>query len=378
MEKSEKFQRVKIGGSEHINQNCWLVKTLNYNPYQRCRYCELKFRKCLFLHYQIISLILIFFLFVLSFLIEGRISELIIISVFILVIAYGYFFNKSTDKIIQANFSQRKAKEALEELAERLEQKVEEQTREIKDAYKKLEKAYEELKVLDRAKSEFISIASHQLRTPLTIIKGFLSMAIEGNYGQLNSDIKDRLEKSYDSAERLVKLVDALLDLSHMEGGKMKFDFSKVNFSELTTNIVEELSPQAEKKKLSFKFEKPKENYFVWADEQKLRQVIMNLIDNAIKYTESGGVKVWLGRQDGFVQFSVKDTGLGMIEEEISNLFQKFVRGANAPRLYTEGAGIGLYVAKKLIEEHKGQVWAESAGEDKGSTFFVRLPEYKN
>jgi len=139
---------------------------------------------------------------------------------------------------------------------------------------------------------------------------------------------------------------------------------------------VEELKVQAEKKKLNFEFAKPKENYFVRADEQKLRQVVLNLIDNAIKYTEKGEVKVWLGRTDGSVEFSVKDTGLGMTQDEIANLFQKFVRGPNAPRLHAEGAGIGLYVAKLLMEAHKGQVRAESAGENKGSTFFVKLPEY--
>jgi signal transduction histidine kinase len=255
---------------------------------------------------------------------------------------------------------------------------------EVEKATAELRAANEELKKLDQAKSDFISIASHQLRTPLSSIKGFVSMMLEGTYGEAQGQLRQKLEDVYDSNERLIKLVDALLDLSHMEGGKMEFNFTKVNFSEMLASVVEELKVQAEKKKLNFEFAKPKENYFVRADEQKLRQVVLNLIDNAIKYTEKGEVKIWLGkaelssgRTDGSVEFSVKDTGLGMTQEEIANLFQKFVRGPNAPRLHAEGAGIGLYVAKLLMEAHKGQVRAESAGENKGSTFFVKLPEYK-
>jgi len=247
---------------------------------------------------------------------------------------------------------------------------------EVEKATAELRAANEELKKLDQAKSDFISIASHQLRTPLSSIKGFVSMMLEGTYGEAQGQLRQKLEDVYDSNERLIKLVDALLDLSHMEGGKMEFNFTKVNFSEMLASVVEELKVQAEKKKLKFEFAKPKESYFVRADEQKLRQVVLNLIDNAIKYTEKGEVEVWLGRTDGFVEFSVKDTGLGMTQEEIANLFQKFVRGPNAPRLHAEGAGIGLYVAKLLMEAHKGQVRAESAGENKGSTFFVKLPEY--
>jgi signal transduction histidine kinase len=247
---------------------------------------------------------------------------------------------------------------------------------EVEKATAELRAANEELKKLDQAKSDFISIASHQLRTPLSSIKGFVSMMLEGTYGEAQGQLRQKLEDVYDSNERLIKLVDALLDLSHMEGGKMEFNFTKVNFSEMLASVVEELKVQAEKKKLNFEFAKPKENYFVRADEQKLRQVVLNLIDNAIKYTEKGEVKVWLGRTDGSVEFSVKDTGLGMTQDEIANLFQKFVRGPNAPRLHAEGAGIGLYVAKLLMEAHKGQVRAESAGENKGSTFFVKLPEY--
>ncbi len=240
-----------------------------------------------------------------------------------------------------------------------------------------LHQANLDLQKLDKAKSEFISIASHQLRTPLSIIKGLASMISEGSFGELNPKVKEQIDKIYESNERLNKLVDSLLDLSHIEGGKIHFDFTKVDFAQMVESVVEELKLNAQKKSLSLNLRKTEETFFVKADEQKLRQVVLNLVDNAIKYTSRGEIEVSLNKKDGFVFLKIKDTGIGMTGEEKKNLFQKFFRGANAPRLHTEGAGIGLYVAKKMIEEHQGEIWADSGGEGKGSAFFVKLPEWQ-
>lgn len=251
-----------------------------------------------------------------------------------------------------------------------LQQEVERQTKELKQAN-------EDLKKLDKAKSDFISIASHQLRTPLTAIKGFTSMILEGSYGRTTKVVHDKLEKIYESAERLIRLVNDLLDLSHMEGGKMEFDFQKINITQMVKSVAEELDVQAQKKKLKLVVNLPEKALFVKADEQKLRQVVMNLIDNAIKYTEKGEAKVFVKEAGNKIQFSVKDTGMGMKSEEITNLFQKFVRGSEASHYHTEGAGIGLYVARQLIEAHQGRVWAESEGDGKGSTFFVEMAQWQ-
>jgi len=248
--------------------------------------------------------------------------------------------------------------------------------REVERQTKELKQANEDLTKLDKAKSDFISIASHQLRTPLTAIKGFTSMILEGSYGRTTKVVHDKLEKIYESAERLIRLVNDLLDLSHMEGGKMEFNFQKINLTQMVKSVSEELDIQAQKKKLKLTVNLPDQDLFVKADEQKLRQVVMNLIDNAIKYTEKGKAEVSLKESDNKVQFSVKDTGMGMKPEEITNLFQKFVRGSEASHYHTEGAGIGLYVARQLVEAHMGRVWAESEGEGKGSTFLVELPEW--
>lgn len=248
---------------------------------------------------------------------------------------------------------------------------------ELAELTQELQRANEDLKKLDKAKSEFISIASHQLRTPLSIIKGYVSMLLEGSYGVVPDKAKETLGKIEASNERLTRLINDLLDLSRMEGGRMQFKWDFIGFTDLVQSVVEELKPAADKKKIELRWNLYSEKLYVRADEEKFRQVIMNLVDNAIKYTPEGSVEVKVIKtSEGKARFSVSDTGIGMNQEELNLIFGKFVRGKNTPKLWTEGIGLGLYVARKIMEEHKGTVWAESEGEGKGSTFFVELPVY--
>ncbi len=238
-----------------------------------------------------------------------------------------------------------------------------------------LQKANEELRKLDDAKTEFISIASHQLRTPLTAIKGFVSMMIEGDYGKFSSEQDGILNKVFASNERLILLVDNLLDISRMEQGRMNYMFEKMSAEDLVENIVDELGQTAKMKGLDLKLIKPKKALLqIVGDEMKLRQVFMNLIDNAIKYTEKGSVEVKTEVKNNKFLFSVKDTGAGIAPHEQANLFKRFSRGNRIPKLHVGGSGLGLYVALKVTEAHHGKIWAESPGEGKGSTFFVSLP----
>lgn len=384
MEKSEKNQRKELGEPEYLNKNCWLVKNLNYAPYKRCQYCDLKFRNCLFLQYQIISLILIIFFFTLSFLIDGRIPELVIISVFTLVIFYGYFFNKSTDKIIQANFTERKAKKALEKLAEGLEQKVDEQTKEIKEAYKKVEKAYEvekqarkELERLNRAKDQFIMATQHHLRTPLTSMRGYLDLLLDGTYGKVPKRIGEILKKFETSTKNEVKVVNELLDISQFQLGKEVVHLQEnVNIETILEEIIEELQFETEKKNIFLKLEKPEQPLLqIKADSQKLKVALFNVVDNGIKYTQQGGVTIKLNIKDHKLTIIIKDTGIGIPKEEINTLFEKtFERGKEAAKFWGLGKGIGLFLTNQIIKAHNGRIWAESEGKDKGSTFYVELP----
>jgi len=247
--------------------------------------------------------------------------------------------------------------------------------REVEKATAELKEAYEELKKLDKAKSEFISIASHQLRTPLTAIKGYISMMREKLYGKPPEKMGKPLENIYISNERLIKLVNDLLNVSRIESGKMEMNLEKLSMEEMITSAIEELRNAAKEKNIYLKWEKPEKPLpKVLIDREKMRQVILNVVDNAIRYTERDGVTIKLKIENLKFKIIVQDTGAGLTKYELSKMFESFSRGAAGTRLYTEGVGLGLYVAKRFIEMHNGKIWAESKGKDKGSTFYIELP----
>ena len=252
--------------------------------------------------------------------------------------------------------------------SEKLEKEVEKRTKELSEAY-------EELKRLDRAKSEFVSIASHQLRTPLTAIKGYISMMIENSYGKPPKKMQKPLENIYSSNERLIKLVNDLLNVSRIEAGRMEVKPEKASAEEIVKSVVEEMTNEAERKGIYLKVEKPKKPLpKISVDKDKIRQAILNIIDNAIRYTNKGGITIKCEVQNEKYQIEVADTGEGMTKEEISHLFESFSRGKAGARFWTEGAGLGLYVAKKFVDMHGGKIWAQSLGKNKGSIFFIELP----
>jgi len=247
--------------------------------------------------------------------------------------------------------------------------------REVKKATEDLQKAYKELKEVDRAKSEFIAMASHQLRTPLTIIKGLVSMILEGSYDHVSKRTEESLKHVFDSNERLIRIVNDLLNISKVELGKMELEQRELQIEKIIDSVFEEVKPEAQKKNLEFIFERPKTSLpKIKIDEAKIRQVIFNLVDNAIKYTKEGIIKVKVGKTDSKIRISVSDTGEGLTEEEKEKIFRAFTRGGAGLAHWVQGAGLGLYLSKKYIDLHKGKIWAESPGKGKGSTFYVELP----
>ncbi|MCK4554518.1 hypothetical protein KAU19_06210 [Candidatus Parcubacteria bacterium] len=251
--------------------------------------------------------------------------------------------------------------------------------KEIKQATAELRSANAKLKKLDTAKSDFISIASHQLRTPLTVIKGYISMLIEGAFGKLNDKESDSLKKVYESNERLIKLVENLLNISRVESGRLKFDFKKEQLEKVAASVMEELSSSAKKKGLMLNYEKPdKPLPKVKIDETKIRQVILNLIDNSIKYTQKGLVNVSLKHVGSDVRFCVSDTGMGISAEDLPKLFKRFSRGKDVSLINANGSGLGLYVSKIMAEAHKGKIWCESEGKGKGAKFCFTIPIFSH
>lgn len=254
---------------------------------------------------------------------------------------------------------------------------------ELANLYKKVDalngelaEANEKLKGLDKLKTEFLSLASHQLRSPLTAIKGYASMLLENSFGELR-DQKQReaVDRIFQSSMNLTKTVEDLLNVSKIEQGGMKYEFMELDVAKLAEEITNELSVTAQNKGLALTFEtddsKP---YLISGDSNKLRQVFVNFIDNSIKYTKEGFIKVKVAKSEDKKQivFSVTDSGMGMTPEIKAQLFQKFAR-AEGGKMNAGGSGLGLYLAKEIVEAHKGTVDVTSRGMGQGSTFSVTL-----
>ncbi len=236
----------------------------------------------------------------------------------------------------------------------------------------KLEHANDKLKDLDKLKTEFLGLASHQLRSPLTAIKGYISMIVDGDYGTINDEAKEAMSKVFQSSINLTKIVEDLLNVSKIEQGGLKFVMEPFNLVEISESMANDLSITAKDKGVELTFEAGDKEYMVNGDKEKIRQVVLNLIDNSIKYTKVGTIHVSVEKKGTKVVFSVKDTGMGMTPETKVTLFQKFARGDGA-RMNTGGSGLGLYLAKEIIEAHKGTIGVDSEGMGKGSTFYFEL-----
>jgi len=250
----------------------------------------------------------------------------------------------------------------------------------VAQATKDLRAANAELKRLDQAKSEFLRIVSHQLRTPMTILRWYAKALLRGDYGKLNKKQLEVANDIYQATLRQIKLIGSFLDVAHIEAGKITVRKEKGNIEELVNDVVSELKVLAEKMGIYLKVEKPKkevpEFYF---DYEKTREVLRNIVDNAIKYIEKGGATVGFkyDEKKKEVLVYVKDTGIGFSPEEKKKLFMKFSRLRNN-KVNPWGSGLGLYICKRLIEVQGGKIWAESPGKGKGSTFYFTLPVKDN
>lgn len=230
-------------------------------------------------------------------------------------------------------------------------------------------------KLIEQMKTEFVSLAAHQLRTPLSAIKWTLKMILDGDLGEIKKEQKDFLEKSYLSNERMINLINDLLNVTRIEEGRYLYNPEPVHLEDLVEEIVKNYKNEFERKNIKFQFERPKKIIpAIKLDAEKIKLTVSNLIDNAIKYTLPGGkISVFLKNDREKITFSIKDSGIGIPEDQKKRLFTKFFRGANALRIETDGSGLGLFIAKNIIEAHDGKIGFESE-EDKGSTFYFSLP----
>lgn len=315
--------------------------------------CYALFRHNL-LNIKVISAEILTVVLALAFLIEIIISKEITVIIlrssgFLLVVSVGVLLIRSVRKEVQQ-------REQLQVLTEELKQ------------------VNEKLKTLDKARADFISIASHQLRTPPATLKWYIAAILSGDYGALQPEVKLTLEKAQVTNNSQISLIDDLLNASRIERGKMEFLFEQTDIDAITKLAVDQLQPQALMKKLTLTYEPSKQVLMnVMADREKLRQVINNMVDNSIKYTTSGSVTVKTKADKDNVYVSVTDTGKGISKEQLEKLFEKYNRGQDSA-MHATGLGLGMYVAKVIVEQHKGKIWAESPGENKGATFIFSIP----
>ncbi len=240
-------------------------------------------------------------------------------------------------------------------------------------ANEELSKANEELKSLDRMKDEFLSNVSHEFKTPLTSIKGYSQLILDGTLGDINGQQKKAMDTVIRNSDRLRRLVDSLLYLSRTQVGRMSYYFEKVQLAEVITNCIHDQLPQAKNKGVILRTE-IEDIPPVRADKDKLIDVLTNLIDNALKFTYKDGQIIVAARKVPFgVHIEVKDTGIGIPADHIPHLFQRFYQvDSSASRRYG-GTGLGLYISKTIVEAHEGKIWIESE-EGKGTTVHVELP----
>lgn len=304
---------------------------------------------------ELFTSLLIIVLLVQTLVSEGKVAKIVNGASFLFMLFFGYY-------LIRGMLKETESRERIEKLAENL------------------SGANKRLLELDVEKSDFVSIASHQLRTPLTVIKGYASMLLEGSFGIINRPThKEAIDKIYQASQRLVLMIEEFLNISRIEKGDMVYNMARMDFRELVKEVIADLTAALKGEKLEMIFDSPRtEDFYVTGDHLKLRQVVSNIIDNSIKYTPAGGkieVKLTRDEKEGSIIFSVTDSGVGLTKEAIDKLFQKFSRAKGMSKLHTEGRGLGLYVAKQIVEAHGGNIKAYSPGKDQGSTFTAVLPD---
>ena len=301
-------------------------------------------------------------------LLTGTVMEEAVATVAIQKGAQDYLFKGKIDKgsLIR---SLRYAIERCRLLAELRRKETELQTVNIK-----LEKKNKELKQLDQTKDEFIGNVSHELRTPLTIVRESINQIVDGLFGEVNEKQNNYLNKCLKNLDRLGKIVNDLLDTSTLEKGKLKLYKESVDIVGLVKEVIANFTPQAEKKGLEIGAVVPKGRVDVFVDKEKMVQVLTNLVGNACKFTDKGTIKVSVSENDTNIECRVKDTGIGIVPQDLPRLFSKFEQMGRQSGSGAKGTGLGLSIAKGIIELHDGQITVESEP-GHGTQFIITLPK---
>ncbi len=237
---------------------------------------------------------------------------------------------------------------------------------------RKKENIVKKIDDVESIKSEFIAVASHRMRNPMSAIKWYAESLLNGDCGFLNKMQENFVQQILLSNQRLINLLEDLLRVVKVEEGKVKLKKENINFKQIIESVLKKLRNEIQRKKIKVYFDK--KDAVVWADADKLKQVLFNLLDNAIKYNSVGGkIKVEIKKDKNYIVCFVSDTGLGIPKNQLKRIFTKFFRANNIVTVHTEGNGLSLYLAKAYVESHGGKMWVESEL-GKGSTFYFTLP----
>ncbi len=250
--------------------------------------------------------------------------------------------------------------------------------------YQELQKSNKKLQELDVLKDEFVSLASHELRTPMTAIKSYLWMALAGRGGPLTEKQHYYLERAYTSVDRLIKLVGDMLNISRIESGRISLSLQALSLPTLISEVLEEMKPRIGQAGLMLYFNAPQEIPNVVADPERIKEVLNNLLDNAVKFTPVGGkitITLSYSPKDEKVHTVISDTGSGIPQDEMPRLFQKFgfIHGSyTVNKSATQGTGLGLYICKSIVQMHGGEIWIHSDGVGRGTSVTFSLPVSKS
>jgi signal transduction histidine kinase len=250
---------------------------------------------------------------------------------------------------------------------------VEQTTEKLRQTNEQLIKANEQMQDVVKLKDEFVSLASHELRTPMTAIRGSLLTILEGYAGELSKESREFLVAAYNENDRLLRLVNNLLNISRIESGHFKFTYEHVNMNALIIEVTNGLYSAAKEKNITLLYSPNTAVPAIMADGDKIKEVLINIIGNAVKFTHKGGVTVKLEQKEGELITSIADTGSGIAKEDQELLFKKFSQIQEDYAKQTGGTGLGLYICKIIVEGLKGKIWLESTL-GKGSTFYFSLP----
>ena len=240
---------------------------------------------------------------------------------------------------------------------------------------KELGIANESLKSLIKQRESLMHLITHKVKGSFTHSKYIFAGILDGTFGAITPDLQKMAEKGLESDNVGINTIDLILNTGNMQKGLIKYDMKKIDFKDIVLNSMSEKKVAIEAKGLKIEKEVREDDYSVLGDAFWLKEAVNNFIENSIKYTRVGKIIIGLEKKDNKIVFYVKDTGVGVTEEDKKNLFTEGGRGKESVKVNVDSTGYGLFTVKLIIEAHKGRVWAESEGPGKGSQFYIELPE---